>query len=70
LEPSDTVSHCAYKGRAHYLSLPGGARDLAWTYPDPLHDGEPVRDRVCFFDEKVDVVVDGHRRDRPTTPWS
>ncbi|MCZ8381394.1 DUF427 domain-containing protein [Mycobacterium sp. CPCC 205372] len=70
LEPSDTASYCAYKGRAHYFSLPGGPRDLAWTYPDPLHDAEPVRDRVCFFDEKVDVVVDGHRRDRPTTPWS
>jgi uncharacterized protein (DUF427 family) len=70
LEPSDTVSYCAYKGRASYLSAPGGPRDIAWTYPDPLHDAEQVRDLICFFDERVDVIVDGERRARPTTPWS
>jgi hypothetical protein len=29
-----------------------------------------VRDRICFFDERVDVIVDGRRHDRPVTPWS
>ena len=70
LEPSDTASYCAYKGRASYYSLPDGPRDVAWTYHEPLHDAEPVRDRICFFDERVDVTVDGERRDRPVTPWS
>ena len=70
LEPSDTVSYCAYKGRASYLSVPGGPRDVAWTCPDPLHDAPPVRDRICFFDERVDVIVDGERRARPVTPWT
>lgn len=70
LQPSDTVSYCAYKGRASYFSLPDGPRDIAWTYRDPLHDGEPVRDRICFFDERVDITVDGVRRERPSTPWS
>lgn len=67
---SDTVSYCAYKGRASYYSLPGGPADLAWTYHEPRHEAEPVRDRICFFDERVDVVVDGRRTDRPVTPWS
>jgi uncharacterized protein (DUF427 family) len=70
LEISDTVTYCAYKGRASYFSLPDGPRDVAWTYHEPLHDAEPVRDRICFFDERVDVIVDGERRDRPVTPWS
>jgi uncharacterized protein (DUF427 family) len=70
LEPSDTVSYCAYKGRASYLSVPGGPRDVAWTYPQPLHDAEQVRDYICFFDERVDVTVDGERRERPITPWT
>jgi uncharacterized protein (DUF427 family) len=70
LEPSDTASYCAYKGRASYYSMPGGPRDVAWTYHEPLHDAEPVRDRICFFDERVDVIVDGRRRARPVTPWS
>jgi uncharacterized protein (DUF427 family) len=70
LEPSDTATYCAYKGRASYYSIPGGPRDVAWAYHDPLHDAEPVRDRICFFDERLDVTVDGKRRDRPITPWS
>ena len=70
LDLSDTVTYCAYKGRATYYSLADGPADLAWTYHEPLHDAEPVRDRVCFFDERVDVIVDGERRVRPITPWS
>lgn len=70
LEHSDTVTYCAYKGRASYYSVPDGPRDVAWTYHEPLHDAEPVRDRICFFDERLDVTVDGQRRERPTTPWS
>jgi uncharacterized protein (DUF427 family) len=31
---------------------------------------QPIRDYICFFDEHVDVTVDGRQRDRPTTPWS
>jgi uncharacterized protein (DUF427 family) len=70
LEQSDTASYCAYKGRASYYSIPDGPSDVAWAYHEPLHDAEPVRDRVCFFDERVDVIVDGQRRERPITPWS
>jgi len=25
---------------------------------------------MCFFDERVDVIVDGKQRDRPIAPWS
>ena len=70
LQLSDTVTYCAYKGRATYYSVPDGPRDVAWTYHEPLHDAELVRDRVCFFDEQLDVTVDGERRERPVTPWS
>jgi uncharacterized protein (DUF427 family) len=70
LEPSDTASYCAYKGRASYFSVPGGPRDIAWTYREPLHDAEQVCDHICFFDERVDVIVDGERRARPVTPWT
>jgi uncharacterized protein (DUF427 family) len=62
LEPSDTISYCAYKGRASYLSVPDGPADVAWTYPEPLREAEPVRDHVSFFNERVDIVVDGRRR--------
>jgi uncharacterized protein (DUF427 family) len=70
LEPSDTVSYCAYKGRASYLSAPNGPADIAWTYRDPLREAEPVRDHICFFNERVDIIVDGRRGQRPITPFS
>jgi uncharacterized protein (DUF427 family) len=70
LEPSDTVSYCAYKGRASYFSVPDGPADVAWTYHEPLREAEPVADRVAFFNERVDVIVDGQREPRPVTPWS
>jgi uncharacterized protein (DUF427 family) len=70
LESTEAVSYCAYKGRASYFSVPDGPADVAWTYYQPLREAEPVRDRVAFFDERVDVIVDGRRRERPVTPWS
>jgi uncharacterized protein (DUF427 family) len=69
LAPSDTRTACAYKGEASYLSL-AGEDDVAWTYPEPLREASEVRDRIAFFNERVDVVVDGERRERPITPWS
>ncbi|MFZ0904171.1 MAG: DUF427 domain-containing protein [Mycobacterium sp.] len=70
LEPTDTVSYCAYKGRASYFSVPDGPADVAWTYHQPLREAEPVTDRIAFFNERVDVIVDGGHRERPVTPWS
>ena len=73
LEPSDTVTTCAYKGIARYFSpVVEGAdtHDLAWSYEDPLIDGEGIHDYICFFDEKLDVTIDGIDRPRPVTPWS
>ena len=68
LERSDTRSQCAYKGEASYWSAAG--EDVAWTYPEPLREAREVAGRVAFFNERVDLVVDGERLARPATPWS
>jgi uncharacterized protein (DUF427 family) len=60
---------CAYKGYATYWSLPG-EDDLAWTYEEPLHDAERVRGLLAFFNERVDLEVDGEPEQRPVTQWS
>lgn len=73
LVPSDTRTFCAYKGQAAYWSVDttrGTHADLAWTYERPLHDASDVRGLVAFFNERLDVVLDGVRLDRPVTPWS
>ncbi len=61
LEPSYTTTRCPYKGIAHYWSIRLGKRfekDLAWTYPEPMHDAEAVRGMLCFPGERVDVEVE------------
>jgi uncharacterized protein (DUF427 family) len=73
LDPSPKRTRCAYKGSASYWHVRAGGElhdDLAWTYPDPQHDAEPVRDLIAFFNERVDLDVDGEAQDRPRTQWS
>lgn len=65
LKDSDTTSYCAYKGQARYFG-----DDLAWTYENPLREAEPVRDLICFLNEKVDITVDGVPQDRPASRWA
>jgi uncharacterized protein (DUF427 family) len=62
LEPADTVTRCPYKGDARYWSVLGH-KDLAWSYPAPLPESQNVAGLVCFYDEKVEVFVDGIRRE-------
>jgi uncharacterized protein (DUF427 family) len=61
LTNSETHTWCAYKGRASYLSA-DGAPDVAWFYPDPLHEARQVRDLLCFSGPATvyvdDVAVD------------
>ena len=73
LIPSSRRTFCAYKGQASYWSaVPGGdlLADIAWTYEQPLHDAAQVRGLIAFFDERIDVTLDGERLARPITPWS
>lgn len=73
LSPTDSTTTCAYKGHASYWSANLGdeiLRDIAWSYEDPLLDALPVKDHIAFFDERVDVTVDGEALRRPVTPWS
>jgi uncharacterized protein (DUF427 family) len=65
---SDQQSVCAYKGVASYLSAQG--QDVVWTYPDPSRDVERIRGHLCFYNEFVDIVVDGEAQERPVTPFS
>ena len=69
LEPSDRLTYCPYKGEASYWSHPDKP-NLAWTYRAPLPDAVQIAGMVAFYDDLVDVTVDGQRRERPSTPIS
>jgi uncharacterized protein (DUF427 family) len=73
LVPSETKTRCAYKGSASYWHVRIGDTlhdDIVWTYADPRHDAELVRDQLCFFNERVDLELDGELCVRPRTQWS
>lgn len=69
LDPSEKRTFCAYKGEASYLSVEGEA-DVAWIYRAPLREAAELTNRVAFFNERVDIAVDGTPLERPVTPWS
>jgi uncharacterized protein (DUF427 family) len=72
-EASDLVTMCPYKGTARYWSVRVGdtvVPDLCWSYPDPIPENPKIKDLVSFFNERVDLVVDGELQERPATPWS
>ena len=74
LTPSETVTHCPYKGRTIHFDLALGDRawrDIAWSYPYPIPECPKIENLICFYDEHVDAIeVDGQPQPRPQTPWS
>ena len=72
LVPSDTITRCPYKGTASYHSveLEGGGKDLVWCYEQPLDEVSRIQGLVCFFNEKVDLELDGELQERPDSPWA
>jgi uncharacterized protein (DUF427 family) len=73
LRPSTRRTVCAYKGRASYWSVRLDtylAEDLAWSYEEPLAPAAELAGLICFFDERVDMIVDDVRRERPVPVWS
>ncbi len=68
LTPTDLHTRCPYKGTADYWTVHAGGEDFenyAWGYPFPAAEAAKVAGLVAFYDEKVDVYVDGELQDRP-----
>jgi uncharacterized protein (DUF427 family) len=73
LKPTDTETHCPYKGTATYWAVDTGQgprADLVWAYRAPLAESQKIAGLACFYDEKVDVYLDGELQERPRTPFS
>jgi uncharacterized protein (DUF427 family) len=73
LRPSDTQTSCPYKGTAGYWSVDTGQdlhADVVWMYRAPLPESQKVAGLACFYNEKVDIYLDGELQPRPQTPFS
>ncbi|KAG6900819.1 hypothetical protein C0993_000138 [Termitomyces sp. T159_Od127] len=68
LEPSELHTQCPYKGEAEYyhVQIPSKKRqnDVVWWYRNPTLECAAIRGYVAFYDEKVDVWVDGEKQKR------
>jgi uncharacterized protein (DUF427 family) len=68
-----TLTRCPYKGLASYWSVRVGAwiyPDLVWSYADPLPEAAKIAGLLCFFNERVELQVDGETEVCPPSPWS
>ncbi|KAI0419845.1 DUF427-domain-containing protein [Xylaria grammica] len=80
LRESETVTACPYKGEANYydIVLDGGEgegegerlRDLVWYYRNPKMECAAIAGCLCFYNEKVDIELDGDMLERPKTQFS
>jgi uncharacterized protein (DUF427 family) len=73
LTPTESVSHCPYKGQAEYWSVRAGDGvhdDLAWSYSAPFAESQKIAGLIAFYNEQVDIYVDGVLQKRPVTKFS
>ncbi len=68
---TDTVTACPYKGvTSGYWSVQAGGKvhtDLAWSYDFPTRQLLPIAGLIAFYNERVDISVDGQQLERPST---
>ena len=74
LTPTDTISECPYNGRTsgYWTAHTGGTTltDAAWSYDFPTRQLLPITGLIAFYNEKLDITIDGRALERPTTPFS
>ncbi|HSS61352.1 MAG TPA: DUF427 domain-containing protein [Candidatus Limnocylindrales bacterium] len=73
LVPTATSSRCPYKGVACYWSGPVGGKvieDVVWSYPAPIPECPKIENLLSFYNERVDLYVDGVLQVRQVTPFS
>ncbi len=73
LEATDLHTECPYKGTASYYSVNTGdetAENIVWWYPSPVKESADITGMVAFYNEKVDIKVDGELEAKPKTVFS
>lgn len=73
LRRDSLITKCPYKGEAEYYDVVVEGhemKDLVWYYRLPTHESAAIAGLICFYNEKVDVVLDGKLQERPETPFA
>lgn len=67
LSKSGSETYCPYKGRANYYNVTVNGKeykDLVWWYQYPTSESAPIAGALCFYNEKVDIWIDGVQEKR------
>jgi uncharacterized protein (DUF427 family) len=59
LERTDHVTHCPYKGDAHYFSIKAGPKlseNAVWTYEQPFPAVAGIEGYLAFYTDRVDRI--------------
>jgi len=73
LEPTDNESACPYKGfTSRYWSVAGqpDQTNVGWAYDEPYPAVGKIAGRIAFYNELVDIDIDGVRQERPVSIFS
>jgi len=73
LEATGSHTQCPYKGTASYWSANINGqiyKDIVWSYPDPIPESPKIAGLLSFYNEKVDIYVDGEREELVDSPFA
>jgi uncharacterized protein (DUF427 family) len=73
LMPTSTHTRCPYKGEASYWNVDVNGKthgDIVWGYLEPIPESPKIKGLLSFYNEKLDIYVDGVLEERPRTVWS
>lgn len=73
LTPNDTSTVCPYKGWASYWDAEVNGeihKNIVWSYTTSIPECPKIADLMCFFNERVDIFVDGEQLERPVSQWT
>lgn len=68
LRRSDRHTTCPFKGQASYWSVQADGRvhdNLVWSYETPIPQAAEIAGLMCFYDEQVELTVNGAARPDP-----
>jgi uncharacterized protein (DUF427 family) len=73
LTATETETACPYKGVARYWSITVNGEtheELVWGYDGPLQESQDIAGLVAFYNERIDIYVDGELEERPKSVFS
>jgi len=74
LVPSDHHTPCPYKGVANYYHIQTApdqrAENVVWWYQNPNLECAGIANFLSFYDELVDLWIDGEKQIRPKTHFA